>query len=112
ARCGRWGWTGRGAEARWPWLLELGVVEEEHVVDPGLPVETVADAEDVGLLVRLDDGGLLVDELLGLPVDRLPPLRVVGCLRLLQHLVERLVLEDGQRGLRVRGAAEEIAVED
>src|SRR5262245_14951145 len=30
-------------------LLQLGVIEEQHVVDPGRPVEAVADPEDVGL---------------------------------------------------------------
>src|SRR5262245_57477064 len=53
-------------------LLQLGVVEEEHVVDPGRPVQPVADPEDVRLLVRLDDGRVLQDHLLCLEIECLP----------------------------------------
>src|SRR5262245_27165724 len=96
-RIGRIGCGGE-TSGRTP-LLHLGVVEEQHVVDPGGPVEAVADPEDVRLLVRLDDRRVFVDHLLRLPVERLPLLGIVRALRVLEDLVERLVLVDGERRL-------------
>src|SRR6266478_7000903 len=92
--------------------LQPRVVEEQHVVDPRLPVEPVADPEDVRLLVGLDDGRVLEDDLLRLEVEGAALLGIVGALRVLEDTVERLVLVDGEGGLAVQRVHEQVAVEE